>query len=384
MKFLHTADLHIGKVVNDFSMLEDQKDILNKILWAACENNVDAIVIAGDIYDRSIPPAEAVAVFDDFITRVVEAGIQVVLIAGNHDSQERVSFLENILCRQGVHIAGVVKEKLSRFTLEKDGILTEFVLLPFCRPAQVQCQTSQEAVQKLLEGYWKEEKEQEPGPEKMRVLVTHFFVTNGGHTPELSDSETTIHVGSLDNVDASVLKGFDYVALGHIHKAQQIGEEHIYYAGTPLKYSFGESNQVKSVSIVELCPAKISVKKVPLVPQHDMRKIKGTLQELLDQGREEGASREDYIQACLTDSGELLEPMETLRSVYPNVMQIIREREDAGMAGKEFGTGAEEIFVKRKEPNLLFEEFYHEVQGTGLTEEQKAYIQTVVRELEEN
>ena len=133
-----------------------------------------------------------------------------------------------------------------------------------------------------------------------------------------------------------------------------------------------------------MASAKISVKKVPLVPQHDMRKIKGTLQELLDQGREEGASREDYIQACLTDSGELLEPMETLRSVYPNVMQIIREREDAGIVGKEFGTGAEDIFVKRKEPNLLFEEFYHEVQGTGLTEEQKAYIQTVVRELEEN
>lgn len=387
MKFLHMADLHIGKVLNDFPMLEEQKYILDEIVQIACRKEVDAIVMAGDIYDRSIPPAEAVAVFDAFITRMVNAGIQVILVAGNHDSQERVSFLENILCRQGVHIAGVVKDKLTSFTLEKEEVTTEFVLLPFCKPSQVECQTSQEAVQKLLSGYWKgvEELQSENGScrERKRVLVTHFFVTNGGWLPELSESETTIHVGNLDNVDVSVLEGFDYVALGHIHKPQRIGGSCAYYAGTPLKYSFGETNQEKGVFLVEIGVDEINVEKVVLTPLHDMRKIEGTLQELLDKGREEGCASEDYIQACLTDEGELLEPMETLRSVYPNVMQIVRKRNTDGLHLPSREKQAGIMLDKRKEPLALFEDFYQEVSGTEINDAQKDYMQKLIRELEE-
>lgn len=387
MKFLHMADLHIGKVLNDFPMLEEQKYILNEIVQIACRKDVDAIVMAGDIYDRSIPPAEAVAVFDDFITRMVNAGIQVILVAGNHDSQERVSFLENILCKQGVHIAGVVKDKLTSFTMEKEHVITEFVLLPFCKPSQVECQTSQEAVQKLLAGYWKrvEELQKENANYRVskRVLVTHFFVTNGGCLPELSESETTIHVGNLDNVDVSVFDGFDYVALGHIHKPQQIGSSCAYYAGTPLKYSFGETSQEKGVFLIEIDEKKVDVEKVVLVPLHDMRKIEGTLQELLDKGREEGCAREDYIQACLTDEGELLEPMETLRSVYPNVMQIVRKKNTDGLhlPSGEKQTGI--MLDKRKEPLALFEDFYQEVRETEISDAQKDYMQKLIRELEE-
>ncbi len=214
MKLLHVADIHIGKILNEFSMNEDQKYILEQILQTAIAQKVDAILIAGDLYDRSIPPADAVAVFDHFLTKALEHQIKMIMIAGNHDSQERVSFLENVLQAQGLFISGVPKEELKTVRFPD----AEIVLLPFCKPSQVQCSTSEEAVRKLLSGYWEKEKEQDQ--KKSRILVTHYFVTVSGREPELSDSESTIHVGSLDNVDASVFEGFDYVALGHIHNRE--------------------------------------------------------------------------------------------------------------------------------------------------------------------
>lgn len=379
MKFLHMSDLHIGKIVNDFSMLEDQKFILNEIAQLAHRENVDAVVIAGDVYDRSIPPAEAVTVFDEFVTCMVEWEIQVILIAGNHDSGERLRFLENILCKQGVHIAGMSREQLTCFTMEKDSSSVEFVLLPFLRPSQFGCRTSQEAVRKLLSSYW----EKEQGKQKNRVLVTHFFVTDSGKLPELSESETTIHVGGIDQVDVSVLEGFDYVALGHIHKMQQIGQKNVYYSGTPLKYSFGEALQQKGVLLVELGTGQVHVEKRLLKPLRDMRKVEGTLQELLDKGREEGNAREDYIQAYLTDHGELLYPMETLRSVYPNMMQIVRKRRENDRNTDKWQKGIDGIWEGKKDPFLLFQEFYQEVQDTELSKEQGVYMQKLIYELEE-
>ncbi len=300
---------------------------MEQILQTAIAQKVDAILIAGDLYDRSIPPADAVAVFDHFLTKALEHQIKMIMIAGNHDSQERVSFLENVLQAQGLFISGVPKEELKTVRFPD----AEIVLLPFCKPSQVQCSTSEEAVRKLLSGYWEKEKEQDQ--KKSRILVTHYFVTVSGREPELSDSESTIHVGSLDNVDASVFEGFDYVALGHIHKKQQIGKHPIYYAGAPLKYSFGEAGSTKGMLLVTVDEEGLKkVEELPLTPLHDMRKIKGTLQELLTQGREEGEKALDYVQACLTDEGELIDPMETLRSVYPNAMQIVRaDREEIQM-----------------------------------------------------
>ena len=258
MKFLHIADLHIGKMVNDFSMLEDQKFILEQIAGMARANQVSMVVIAGDVYDRAIPPAEAVTLFDEFLTGLTEEGIQAAMISGNHDSPERLCFGKTLLDKQGVHIAGMQKESLTRVRFKEPEGETEFVLLPFLKPAQAGAKTSSEAVALLLQQYWKEEeaeasmdrsKEKQSAKKqegKNRVLVTHFFVTDDGREPELSDSETTVHVGGLDNVDASLFQGFDYVALGHIHKPQQIGTHPIWYAGSPLKYSFGEVNQTKN------------------------------------------------------------------------------------------------------------------------------------------
>ena len=183
MKLLHVADLHIGKIVNEFSMLEDQKYILEQILQTAIVQKVDAILIAGDLYDRSIPPADAVAGFDHFLTQALGHQIRMIMIAGNHDSQERVSFLEDVLQGQGLYISGVPKEELKTVRLQN----TEIVLLPFCKPSQVQCSTSEEAVRKLLSGYWEKEKEQTGDEKKSRILVTHYFVTDSGREPELSD-----------------------------------------------------------------------------------------------------------------------------------------------------------------------------------------------------
>ncbi len=390
MKFLHIADLHIGKIVNDFSMLEDQKFILDQISGIAGANQVDAVVIAGDVYDRVIPPGEAVTLLDHFLNTLTDLDIQVIMISGNHDSPERLSFGENLFSRQGVHIAGIQKEELTKVVIKETTCVTEFLLLPFVKPSQLGVRTSDEAVECLIEKYWQEEnREEKKNPvRKNRVLVTHFFVTCGGKEPELSDSETTIHVGGLDNVDASRFQGFDYVALGHIHKPQQTGALPVWYAGSPLAYSFGEAGQTKKALLVSLGEEGLSeVKELSLRPLREMRKLKGTLNELMESAGEGSVSgnpgREDYIQAILTDQGELIDPIGTLRSVYPNVMQIVREEEKT--AGKDMpGTGKSRRHRGKKDALPLFEAFYQEVREAELSEEGKEIVTDLIKELEGN
>lgn len=385
MKFLHVSDLHIGKVVNDFSMLEEQRFILDQISGMAVANKVEAVVIAGDIYDRAIPPGEAVTLFDAFLTGLVRAKIQVVMISGNHDSPERISFGGRLFDAQGVHIAGVAEEALTRVKIEGEESITEFVLLPFIKSAKAGAANSAEAVEKLLDRYWEEEKAArvETGAYKNRVLVTHYFVTDAGREPELSDSETTIHVGGLDNVDASLFAGFDYVALGHIHKPQQIGDHPVWYAGSLLKYSFGEVMQSKCALLVTMGEEGLAeVRKLPLHPLHDFRKIKGSLKELLEAGQCAGEERFDYLQAILTDRGELIDPMGTLRSVYPNMMQIIREEKELTGAGEELTKAGAGTLTQRKDALALFEEFYRQVREEPLSEEGKSIVAELVKELE--
>ncbi|MBO5057092.1 MAG: exonuclease SbcCD subunit D [Lachnospiraceae bacterium] len=379
MRLLHTADLHIGKTVNDFSMLEDQKYILEQIKNIALYNEVDGVVIAGDIYDRAIPAGEAVMLLNDFLTELSKKGIAVYLISGNHDSPERISFGENLLANQRVFIGGVYRGKLPVFQAEDKWGTVEIVLLPFVRPAQADARTSEEAVAKLLQGYFEEEKKEKNTKEKKRrVLVTHYFVTDAGREPELSDSETTIHVGGLDNVEASLFKDFDYVALGHIHKPQKIGDKPVYYSGSPLKYSFGEVNQTKSVLLIELTKEGLSgVEPIPLKPLREMRKVKGSLEEIMERVVNDGAGREDYIQAVLTNQEELIDPIGTLRSVYPNIMQIVREekKEKTSVTAGSFTVG-------KREPEALFEEFYETVRGEKLADKGKELIEEVVKKLE--
>lgn len=374
MKFLHTSDLHIGKSVNGFSMLEDQRYILEQIKTIAVTEKVDAVVIAGDIYDRAIPSTEAVELLDSFLTGLLLEQIPVIMISGNHDSGERVAFADRILEKQGLYIAGGDEGEVKRVVLEDDYGPVDFVCLPFVKPAVVQAKNSAEAVERILSGV--------PMTMDLRtrhVLVTHFFVTGeGGEVPELSDSETKVNVGGLDNVPVSLFDMFDYVALGHIHKPQRIGKGEVYYAGSPLKYSFSEVKGSKYVNIVTLKEkGQVQVEKKELVPLREMRVIKGSLAQLLAMGQEEEANaREDYVQAVLTDEVELLDPIGALRSVYPNVMQIVLEKNL-----KEQGDVSEiRVQLGQKSTEELFADFYEMLKGEKPDEIRMEIIRQAAKE----
>lgn len=373
MKFLHTSDLHIGKNINEISLLEDQRHFLNEIADIAAAEGVDAIVAAGDIYDRSIPSTEAVELLDEFLCRLAVLKIPLIMISGNHDSPERLGFAEKILEKQGVYIGGMVEEPLKKVIFEDDYGTVEFHLLPFVKPAVVGARTSGEAVGRLL-------KVAEPAMDKenRHVLVTHFFVTAGGKPPELSDSETSIFVGGIDDVEAGLFKSFDYVALGHIHKQQRVGEAFVYYCGTPMKYSFSEVNQTKGVQLVTLLEkGKVIVEQRVLVPLHDMRKIKGRLLDLINPQVVKEADSQDYIQVTLTDEEEIIDPIGTLRSVYPNVCQLILARREG------HGGELEAVDMGRSKTVLeLYEEFYALLTGHEMDEPRREAVTTAIRQAE--
>lgn len=378
MKFVHTGDLHIGKIVNGFSMIEDQRHILKQIYEISCREKADALILAGDIYDRAIPPAEAVVLFNDFLTNMVKEKIPVFMISGNHDSPERIGFASEILEEQGIHIAGIYKEELKKIKVTDNYGEITFVLMPFVRPTAVGAKSSKEAAEKMLAE--ESGKGEGKGKKDRRVLVTHYFVTNHGREPELSDGETTIHVGGLDNVEAALFDGFDYVALGHIHKPQRIGEGEIYYAGSPLAYSFSEAGQEKTVNLVELGEkGKVSVRRIPLKPLHEMRKIKGRLQELIQPEIVAAAEAEDYIRAELTDEEELIDPIGALRSVYPNVMQIILTKNEK----KENQDYTSRLEAEKKSISLLFKDFYKMIRGEEPDRERMEVVEEAAREAEE-
>lgn len=371
MRFLHTGDLHIGKVVNDFSMIQDQRYILQQITDIAKREKAEGLVIAGDIYDRAIPPAEAVLLFNDFLTDMVREEIPVLMVSGNHDSPERVGFAGEILKGQGIYIAGMYEQELMKVTLDDKYDKVTFVLMPFVKPVAVGARSSSEAVEKMLENL------EEIG--ERSVLITHYFVTDNGREPELSDGETTINVGGLDNVEASLFDRFHYTALGHIHKPQKIGKGEVYYAGAPLAYSFSETGQVKYVNIVDLDKnGKVIVRQEALKPLHEMRRIKGRLEELMRPEIVAAADCKDYIQAEITNEEELIDPIGTLRTVYPNIMQIVLAKNEQRMQ-PEYISRLEE---KRKSIPELFKSFYELVREEHPDEERMKVIREAAAEAE--
>lgn len=377
MKFLHTSDLHIGKKIFETSLLEEQRHMLRQIFDIALEEAVDALVIAGDIYDRSVPATEAVTLLDEFLTWFSEEKIPVIMISGNHDSPERVGFADRILEKQGIYIAGNYEGSLRRVELEDDCGKVVFVCLPFVKPAVADGANCAEAVANILE------REAIDFTDDSRyVLVTHYFVTGeAGETPELSESETGIDVGGIDNVPASVFAGFDYVALGHIHKAQQIGKKMVYYCGAPMKYSFSEAGSRKYVNLVDLgADGEIGVSRKVIKPLHEMRCIKGELAELIKEEivHASGTDPQDYIQATLTDREELINPIGTLRSVYPNVLQILLEK-NYSVAEESYES---KLTGERKSTEELFAGFYEMLTGSELDEKQLETVRQAAREAE--
>lgn len=394
MRILHTADLHIGKSVNNFNMLEDQKCVLTQMVDIVKAHNIQAFIIAGDVYDRPIPSAEAVSVFHWFIQKLHETGATIFCISGNHDSPERLSFAYEILGEHGVYFAGTYEGKCRQVILQDEYGPVEFTLMPFVKPALLQENTSAEAVEHMLADTfgkeWMTNVSAKKGAENIpaksparQVLITHYFVTNAGKEPELSDSESHVAVGGLDNVDASVFAPFHYTALGHIHKPQNMYKEGtkqnpVVYAGSPLAYSFSECTQEKSVVMIELDAQKVSqVERIILKPLHRMRKIKGKLEDLMSPVLTEHMDREDYLQVTLTNQEELIDPIGTLRSVYPNVMQLVFEKKE-----KE-ATGDFDVMesVGQKTPEELFEDFYTLIREKEMDGEQKKVIEDIIKEL---
>lgn len=376
MKFLHIADLHIGRHLGETSLLPDQRRIMDQILEIIGQENPDGILVAGDVYDKSLPAGEAVTLLDEFITTLAARHVPVFLISGNHDSPERLSFGSRIMAKRGIHIAGTFDGTVREETLEDEFGKVHVFLLPFLKPGMVrgfyeeEIQTHDGAVRAAL-------RSANIDPDERNVLVAHQFVAGGGQQPAVSDSET-ISVGGLDQVDASAFDGFDYVALGHLHRPQAISRDTVRYAGSPLKYSFSEAGHDKSAVIVELFEkGKVSVRTVPLVPLRDMREIRGPLEELIRAGKEDSESREDYIRAILTDEDEVFDAVGRLREVYPNLLHIEFHNARSAASGAEALSAAE---LRRKSPLELFSDFFASQNATEMTPEQQKIMEDVFEE----
>lgn len=370
MRFIHTSDLHIGKVVNGFSMLEEQEHVLKQITALAIEKQADAVFLCGDLYDRSVPPASAVTLLDDFLTGLVDAGIHVFVIAGNHDSGERLDFGSRILEHRALYVEGSLKGAVRFVDFKDEWGIVRIHMLPFARPSQLRAVYGAEVVD--YESGMREILNHVDYLDSGRnILLAHQFVVNKGVVPELSESETRVTVGGADQVESENFNRFVYTALGHIHGGQQIGQGAVYYSGSPVKYSFSEVHHEISVIVGTLdADGSVSVEREKLTPIHDMRKIKGKLSDLILDEVVETADASDYILAVLTNEEELMDPIGTLRSVYPNVMQIQLERKKQ----EAIINGSHARQMKEKSPLELFEDFFFEVMGKELGEEQKLSV----------
>lgn len=373
MKFLHLSDLHIGKRVNEVSMLDDQAYILDQILDIADTEQPDAVLIAGDIYDRSIPSNEAVTLFDDFLVKLAKRHLPVLMISGNHDSPERLSFGGRLLDASGIYISPVYHGDIQPITLTDSYGPVHFWLLPFIRPAHVRRFFPDEPIESYTDACRTVISHMPIDPAERNVLITHQFVT-GAVTCESEE----LSVGGTDNVDASIFDVFDYVALGHIHGPQNIGSNRIRYCGTPLKYSFSEADHHKSVTVVTLGKkGTLNLQLSPLLPRHDLRQIRGSFATLTDKSSYEGTTLNDYLHVILTDEEDIPEAVGKLRLIYPNIMKLSYDNTR---------TRTDQIIdaatdVQRKTPLELFEELYEMQNNQPMSEEQRTFAQDLIESI---
>lgn len=437
MKLLHISDLHIGKRVNEFSMIEDQKYILRQILTIADQQQADGVMIAGDIYDKPVPSAEAVQVFDWFLTELADRGKKVYAVSGNHDSAERIAFGAQLMRGRGVYVSPVYRGETAKYTLTDAYGEMNIYLLPFIKPAVVRhalegltdtdadfmqeevlsdaaekekpskvllgscyetekssevssesCYETEKPSKVSSESCYEKEKPSKVSPEsyydavkiviermnvdtsKRNILIAHQFVTGAGRC----DSEE-VSVGGLDNVESEVFDAFDYVALGHIHSPQFIKRETLRYCGTPLKYSFSEADQEKSVTVVEFAEkGNIQLSTVPLVPLRDMRRIRGTYLEVTARTFYQEFNTEDYVQVTLTDEEDIPDGLQKLRIIYPNLMRL--EYDNSRTKQSHMIERVEDI--EQKSEQELFAEFYELQNNQPMNAEQAAFVAQLI------
>ena len=376
MKLIHLSDLHIGKRVNEISMIEDQEYILHQILQIVDDEKADAVLIAGDVYDKSVPSAEAVTLFDDFLCRLAKRKIPTLIISGNHDSPERLAFGNRLMEESGIFISPVYDGSVSTFTLSDENGDVDFWLLPFLKPAHVKRYFPDAGIESYTDAVRVAVEKMGIDTAKRNVLLTHQFVT-GASTCESEE----ISVGGSDNVDASVFEDFHYVALGHIHGPQNIGSNQIRYCGTPLKYSFSEETHHKSVTVVNLAKkGDLELQLRPLTPRHDLRSIRGTFEELTSKSFYEGTATDDYLHIILTDEEDVPEAIGKLRIIYPNLMKL--SYDNTRTRTNQVIEGAED--VQRKSPLELFDELYELQNNQPMSEEQRSFTQELIESIWED
>lgn len=377
MKLLHLSDLHLGKRVNEYSMLEDQEYILMKIINIIDEEKPDAVIIAGDVYDKPIPPAEAVELLDGFLVSLAKRKLQVFVISGNHDSPERLAFGNRLIDASGIHLSPVYNGDVKPIMLSDEYGDVNFYMLPFIKPVHVRRYYPDEDIQSYTDAVRVSVEHMNVDTLSRNVIVTHQFVTGA----ERSESEE-ISVGGSDNVDASVFADFDYVALGHIHGPQNIGSERIRYCGTPLKYSFSEAKHKKSVTVIEMKEkGNTTISTIPLIPKRDMVEIKGTYGEVTAKSFYDGTSfQEDYTHITLTDEEDIPDAISKLRVIYHNLMKLDydnrRTRNEAVIEGT--------ADVEHKSPLELFAELYELQNGTAMSQVQEEYLQKMIETIWED
>ena len=373
MKLIHLSDLHIGKRVNEVSMIEEQAYILNQILEAVDAEQPGAVLISGDVYDKSVPSAEAVTLFDDFLCRLADRKQQVFIISGNHDSAERLAFGGRLMEDKGIHLSPVYGGSIAPITLIDEYGDIHFWLLPFLKPAHVKRFYPDAGLESYTDACRVAVEKMGIDTSERNVILVHQFVTGSA----TCDSEE-ISVGGTDNVDAEVFSGFDYVALGHIHGPQNIGSERIRYSGTPLKYSFSEAKHQKSITVVELGEkGGFALRTIPLKPLHDMRQIRGSYEEVTAKSFWENTALEDYLHITLTDEEDVPEAMARLRVIYPNLMKLsydnARTRSNAVIDGA--------VDVQKKSPLQLFGELYQQQNNQPMSEIQNDFMRELIESI---
>ncbi|MDR2410432.1 MAG: exonuclease SbcCD subunit D [Bacteroidales bacterium] len=374
MKIIHLSDLHIGKKVNGFNMIKDQDYILKEIFIAIQKEQPDVLLIAGDVYDKYLPSGEAVSLLDDFLTDVANCKVKIMLISGNHDSGERLSFGSRLMEAGGVYIAGEYNDRVEAIVLEDTFGKVCFYLLPFVKPIEVRRFFPDVEINSYTDAIDAIIKNMKIDTNIRNIIVTHQFVTGA----ERCDSED-ISVGGTDNIDSHVFDRFDYVALGHLHRPQSVGKENIRYCGTPLKYSFSEVNDKKSLTVIELKEkGNMNIREIPLIPLHDMREIRGTYSDLMNRKNYEGTQVADYLHVILTDEDEEYNALAKLSNVYPNIMKLNYDNRKTQLRDS---VATITQAVENLSPEALFNDFFTKQTGRAMSNEQKQFVTELIEKI---
>lgn len=373
MKFIHLSDLHLGKRVNEFSMIEEQEYILAQIINIIDKEKPQAVLLAGDIYDKSVPSAEAVQLFDDFLCKLAKRKLEVFVISGNHDSAERIAFGSRIMDNSGIHMSPVYNGNVCPISLKDDFGTVDFYMLPFIKPSHVRRFYPDEEITTYTDAVRCAVDNMSINTNNRNIIITHQFVT-GASTCESEE----ISVGGTDNVDVSVFDKFDYVALGHIHGPQNIGSPKVRYCGTPLKYSFSEVKHKKSVTVAELTEKdNLFLKTVYLTPKNDMREIKGTYFEITSKENYKNTKTDDYMHITLTDEEDIPDAIGKLRVIYPKLMKL-----DYDNKRTRSNTIIDSVRnIEEKSPLELFGEFYKKQNNQPMSDEQKSFVQELIEKI---